>query len=69
MRVIYTGVLWRETEVIEGSPETVAKFRELGKRFFYITNNNSKTRAELASKCKSHGYDATEVSIYEYELT
>lgn len=56
-------MLWREKEVIRGSPETVAKFKESGKKFFYITNNNCKTRAELADKCKSHTYDATVVSI------
>ncbi|XP_001603048.1 glycerol-3-phosphate phosphatase [Nasonia vitripennis] len=52
------GVLWREKEVIKGSPETVARFKESGKKFFYITNNNCKTRAELVDKCKSHTYEA-----------
>ncbi|KZC11359.1 PREDICTED: phosphoglycolate phosphatase-like [Dufourea novaeangliae] len=53
------GVLWRETEVIQGSPDTVNKFKQLGKRFFYITNNNTKTRSEFVEKCKGLKYDAT----------
>lgn len=53
------GVLWRETEVIERSPETVNKFKQLGKKFFYITNNNTKTRPEFVQKCKNLKYDAT----------
>lgn len=53
------GVLWRETDVIEGSPETVDKFKQLGKRFFYVTNNNAKTRSEFVEKCKGFGYKAT----------
>lgn len=52
------GVLWRETEVIPGSPETVDKFKQKGKRFFYITNNNTKTRSEFVEKCKKFGYTA-----------
>ncbi|KAJ8675577.1 hypothetical protein QAD02_011363 [Eretmocerus hayati] len=57
------GVLWREMDVIEGSPETVVNFKQMGKKFFYITNNNCKTRSELVAKCKSHTYDATEEEI------
>ncbi|OAD55141.1 Phosphoglycolate phosphatase [Eufriesea mexicana] len=53
------GVLWRETEVIKNSPETVNKFKELGKKFFYITNNNTKTRSEFIEKCGHLKYDAT----------
>ena len=53
------GVLWRETEVIQNSPETVNKFKQMGKKFFYITNNNTKTRSEFIEKCKNLKYDAT----------
>ncbi|XP_076249473.1 glycerol-3-phosphate phosphatase-like [Calliopsis andreniformis] len=52
------GVLWRETEVIQGSPEAVNKFKQLGKKFFYITNNNTKTRSEFVVKCKNLKYEA-----------
>ena len=53
------GVLWRETEVIQNSPETVNKFKQLGKKFCYITNNNTKTRSEFLEKCERLKYDAT----------
>lgn len=53
------GVLWRETEVIQNSPEAVNKFKQLGKKFFYITNNNTKTRSEFVEKCERLKYDAT----------
>ena len=53
------GVLWKETQVIKNSPETVNKFKELGKKFFYITNSNTKTRSEFVDKCKNLKYDAT----------
>ncbi|XP_014208928.1 glycerol-3-phosphate phosphatase-like isoform X1 [Copidosoma floridanum] len=54
------GVLWREMEVVHRSPETVEKLKEMGKKFYYITNNDCKTRADLINKCKSLTYDATE---------
>lgn len=53
------GVLWRETEVIQNSPEAVNKLKQLGKKFFYITNNNTKTRPEFVEKCTKLKYDAT----------
>ncbi|CAK9805448.1 Glycerol-3-phosphate phosphatase [Anthophora plagiata] len=53
------GVLWKETEVIKNSPETVNKLKELGKKFFYITNNNAKTRQDFVEKCNDFKYDAT----------
>ncbi|XP_066590175.1 uncharacterized protein [Prorops nasuta] len=53
------GVLWRETEVIGQSPEAVEKLKQLGKKFFYVTNNNSKTRAEFLKKCEGMRYKAS----------
>ncbi|XP_033216023.1 glycerol-3-phosphate phosphatase-like [Belonocnema kinseyi] len=53
------GVLWRETKVIEGSPKAVSKLKEKGKRFFYVTNNNGKTRTDFVTKCNSLNYEAT----------
>ncbi|XP_014208930.1 glycerol-3-phosphate phosphatase-like isoform X2 [Copidosoma floridanum] len=59
------GVLWREMEVVHRSPETVEKLKEMGKKFYYITNNDCKTRADLINKCKSLTYDATEPDVME----
>ncbi|XP_043491621.1 glycerol-3-phosphate phosphatase-like [Polistes fuscatus] len=53
------GVLWRENEVVPGSPEAVNKFKESGKKFFYITNNNTRTRPEFVEKCKKLGFEVT----------
>lgn len=52
------GVLWLETEAIKGSPDTVKRLKEIGKRFFYVTNNNSKTRAEFLHKLEHLHYGA-----------
>lgn len=48
--------------MIQSSPETVNKFKQLGKKFFYITNNNTKTRSEFVEKCGRLKYDATLVN-------
>lgn len=53
------GVLWEETKVIEGSPQAVNHLKAGGKKFFYVTNNNGKTRADLVDKCKGLNYSAT----------
>lgn len=57
------GVLWEETKVIEGSPQAVNHLKAGGKKFFYVTNNNGKTRADLVDKCKGLNYSATIVSF------
>ncbi|XP_011502094.1 PREDICTED: phosphoglycolate phosphatase [Ceratosolen solmsi marchali] len=57
------GVLWRETDVINGSPEAVNKLKQLGKKFFFVTNNNGNTRLELVKKCKNFGYNAVTEEI------
>ena len=36
------GVLWNGAGAIEGSPDVVNKFREMGKRVFFCTNNSTK---------------------------
>ncbi|KAL0852536.1 hypothetical protein ABMA27_017017 [Loxostege sticticalis] len=57
------GVLWREADVIIGSPDSVDRFKKIGKKFFYITNNNGKTREELVEKCRGLGFSATKEEI------
>lgn len=36
------GVLWNSAGAIKGSPDVVNKFREMGKRVFFCTNNSTK---------------------------
>jgi hypothetical protein len=40
----------------------------MGKRVFYVTNNSSKTRDEIVSKCSSLGYPATKVCVHKIFL-
>ncbi|PNF37250.1 hypothetical protein B7P43_G00397 [Cryptotermes secundus] len=57
------GVLWLGNTVILGSPNVIIQLQEMGKRVFYVTNNSSKTRDEIVSKCSRLGYPATRDNI------
>jgi len=50
------GVLWTGAEAIPGSPDMVQRFRELGKRVFYVTNNSTKHRREYKAKVDKLGF-------------
>ena len=50
------GVLWVGAEPILGSPEMINRFRDLGKRVFYVTNNSTKHRREYESKLDKLGF-------------
>nr|XP_046487725.1 uncharacterized protein LOC124221590 [Neodiprion pinetum] len=52
------GVLWVQTEPIPGSPQVVRRLKVIGKKFFYVTDNATKTRAEILEKCKKLQYQA-----------
>ncbi|XP_052242673.1 glycerol-3-phosphate phosphatase-like isoform X2 [Dreissena polymorpha] len=52
------GVLWHGGKAIPGCPEALQKLKELGKKIFYVTNNSSKTRAQVADKCRNMGFPA-----------
>ena len=52
------GVLWNESEPIQGSPEAINLLRRLGKKVVYVTNNSGHTRAGYVQKCKELGFDA-----------
>lgn len=59
----FLGVLWRLDKVISGSPQALNKFRDLGKRVFYITNNNIKPREYYVEKARKLGFLAEEDEI------
>ncbi|XP_044729504.1 glycerol-3-phosphate phosphatase-like [Chrysoperla carnea] len=57
------GVLWRLDKAIPGSPETLNKFRQLGKKVYFITNNNIKLREYYVEKARKLGFVAEENEI------
>lgn len=38
------GVLWRGSELMPGTVQALQRFREMGKRLLFLTNNSSKSR-------------------------
>jgi len=62
------GVLWLRNTVIQGSADVISHLQKIGKRVFYVTNNSTKTRDEFVSKCSSHDYPASKVSVSLFTL-
>lgn len=60
---LLAGVLWVYGSVISGSVEVMNRFKELGKKIFFCTNNSTKTRKELLAKAKDMGFNITEDEI------
>jgi glycerol 3-phosphatase-2 len=52
------GVLYRWPEPIPGAAEAVAALRKAGKRIAFVTNNSSRTPAQVAERLASFGVDA-----------
>jgi len=52
------GVLYRWPEPIPGAAEAVAALRRAGKRIAFVTNNSSRTPAQVAERLASVGVDA-----------
>lgn len=52
------GVLYRWPEPIDGVPEAVGRLRTAGKRIAFVTNNSSRTPAQVAERLASVGIDA-----------
>uniref|UniRef100_A0A1B6D7H2 Phosphoglycolate phosphatase n=1 Tax=Clastoptera arizonana TaxID=38151 RepID=A0A1B6D7H2_9HEMI len=56
-------VLWLENNPIPGSSDVIKKFKEMGKKIYYLTNNSTKTREEYVMKCISLGFPARKDDI------
>jgi glycerol-1-phosphatase len=52
------GVLYRWPEPIPGAADAVAALRRAGKRIAFVTNNSSRTPAQVAERLASVGVDA-----------
>ena len=52
------GVLYRWPEPIPGAAEAVAALRKAGKRIAFVTNNSSRTPAQVAERLASVGVEA-----------
>jgi phosphoglycolate phosphatase len=46
------GVLWKGSQLIEGSKEALSAFERQGKRLLFVTNNSSKSREAYCQKFK-----------------
>lgn len=55
------GVLWLENVAMEGAPNVINKFRELGKNIFFVTNNSTKLRDDLMARSVRLGFNVTKV--------
>ena len=52
------GVLYRWPEPIDGAADAVRALRDAGKRIAFVTNNSSRTPAQVAERLASVGVDA-----------
>uniref|UniRef100_T1PII0 Haloacid dehalogenase-like hydrolase n=1 Tax=Musca domestica TaxID=7370 RepID=T1PII0_MUSDO len=57
------GVLWVYGDVIPGSVDVMNRFKDIGKKIFFCTNNSTKTRKELLTKSKNMGFNITEDEV------
>lgn len=57
------GVLYRGPEPIPGASEAVARLRRAGKRLAFVTNNASRTPAQVAERLASVGVDVAEAEV------
>jgi HAD superfamily hydrolase (TIGR01450 family) len=63
------GVLYRWPEPIPGSAEAVAALRTAGKRLAFLTNNSSRTPAQVAERLGSVGVVAAPEEVVTSALT
>lgn len=58
-----TGVLWLHDQLFEGTNVVINKLIELGKRVYFVTNNNQTSRAEIATKCLKMNFALDQFSM------
>ncbi|XP_022827801.1 glycerol-3-phosphate phosphatase-like [Spodoptera litura] len=52
------GVLWLSNNAISGSADAINYFRKIGKKIYYVTNNSTLKRSELAATATKLGFIA-----------
>lgn len=58
------GVVYSGNVLMPYARESIETFRALGKSIYFITNNSSKNRSEIANKLNDLGVQASEEEIY-----
>ncbi len=49
------GVVWRGTDTVPGSPEAIARLREVGAPIAFVTNSAVRTPEQVGEKLERHG--------------
>lgn len=58
------GVLWRGSDVLPGSPETLTFLRDQGKQLIFVTNNSTKSRLDYTKKFEKLGISVKKEEIF-----
>ncbi|WP_338449287.1 TIGR01457 family HAD-type hydrolase [Niallia oryzisoli] len=62
------GTMYRGTEVIQEAADFVNKLNERGLPYLFVTNNSSRTPAQVAEKLRDFGVKATEEQVFTTSL-
>ena len=57
------GVLWHGAQPIRGSLEAVARLQAAGKRAYFVTNNSTRTRVQVAERLSKAGVHASPADV------
>jgi ribonucleotide monophosphatase NagD (HAD superfamily) len=60
--------LWLYNNVIEGSNTVINRLLDMGKKVYFITNNSTKTREELAEKARVMNFNVGLVRVFYITL-
>jgi HAD superfamily hydrolase (TIGR01450 family) len=58
------GVVYRGSHLIPGADSAIARLRELNLAVFFVTNNSSRTRHQIAEKLSGLGIPASEREVF-----
>jgi phosphoglycolate phosphatase len=57
------GVLWLYANHIAGSREVINRFKEMGKQIFFVTNDSTQTREQIAAKAIKMNFNVTNENV------